>query len=72
MTGHRIRIALIGSRGIPARYGGFETMMEQVAPQLVDKGFDVTVYCRSHFTPKGTDSFTGVKLVVLPTIRTKH
>ena len=41
-----MRIALIGTRGVPARYGGFETCVEEVGARLVDRGHDVIVYCR--------------------------
>lgn len=67
-----LKIALLGGRGIPARYGGYETLMEEVAPRLADRGLDVTVYCRSHYTPRSLEDYRGVRLVVLPTIRTKH
>jgi glycosyltransferase involved in cell wall biosynthesis len=65
-------VALIGSRGIPARYGGYETLMEELAVRLVARGFRVTVYCRSHSTPRGLTSYRGVDLVVLPTLPTKY
>lgn len=65
-------MALIGSRGIPGRYGGYETLMEELAVRLLARGFRVTVYCRSHSTPQGLRSWQGVDLVVLPTVRTKH
>src|SRR4051794_28274519 len=39
-----LRIALMGTRGIPARYGGFETFYEQLAPRLTTRGHHVTVY----------------------------
>jgi len=68
----RMKIALIGSRGIPACYGGYETLMEELAPRLVERGHQVTVYCRSHYTPKDLHHYRGVELVVLPTIRTKY
>ncbi len=71
-TPRPLRVALLGSRGIPARYGGYETLMEELAPRLVDRGFDVTVYCRSHSTPRGLREHLGAHLVVLPTIRSKH
>jgi glycosyltransferase involved in cell wall biosynthesis len=67
-----LSVALIGSRGIPARYGGYETLMEELAARLVARGFRVTVYCRSHSTPKRLRSCRGADLVVLPTLRTKH
>ena len=65
-------VALIGSRGIPARYGGYETLMEELSVRLLARGFRVTVYCRSHSTPPRLRDYRGVELVVLPTLRTKH
>jgi glycosyltransferase involved in cell wall biosynthesis len=65
-------VALIGSRGIPARYGGYETLMEELSVRLLARGFRVTVYCRSHSTPRTLRRHRGVDLVVLPTVRTKH
>ncbi|MFL6197275.1 MAG: DUF1972 domain-containing protein [Thermoanaerobaculia bacterium] len=67
-----LSVALIGSRGIPGRYGGYETLMEELSVRLLARGFQVTVYCRSHSTPPGLKSWRGVDLVVLPTIRTKY
>ena len=67
-----LRVALIGSRGIPGRYGGYETLMEELASRLVARGFEVTVYCRSHVTPRGLTEHKGARLVVLPTLRTKY
>ncbi len=66
------RIALLGSRGIPARYGGYETLMEELAPRLARAGFDVTVYCRAHYTPRSLAEYQGAHLRVLPTVRTRH
>ncbi len=37
---------MIGTRGVPARYGGFETAIEEVGSRLVTMGHDVVVYCR--------------------------
>ncbi|MCP4653994.1 MAG: glycosyltransferase family 1 protein [bacterium] len=67
-----MRIALIGSRGIPARYGGYETLLQEIAVRLREMGHEVTVYCRPHYTARHEKDFRGVRLVVLPTIRTKH
>lgn len=67
-----LRVALLGSRGIPARYGGYETLMEELAVRLVEAGLEVTVYCRSRYTPRGLEEHRGVRLVVLPTLPTKH
>ncbi|HSS51084.1 MAG TPA: glycosyltransferase [Thermoanaerobaculia bacterium] len=67
-----ISVALMGSRGIPGRYGGYETLMEELGLRLVARGFRVAVYCRSHSTPRGLRSYRGMDLVVLPTLRTKY
>ena len=64
-----MRIALLGTRGIPARYGGFETFAEELSTRLVKRGHRVTVYCRElHSEP----SYRGVSLVYLPTWRHKY
>jgi glycosyltransferase involved in cell wall biosynthesis len=62
----------MGSRGIPARYGGYETLMEELSRRLAERGWEVTVYCRSHYTPRSLRALGGVHLAVLPTVRTKH
>ena len=67
-----LRIALLGSRGIPANYGGYETLMEELAPRLAAMGFEVTVYCRSHYARPGLTHYKGASLRVLPTLRTRH
>ncbi len=71
-AGRPLRVALLGSRGIPARYGGYETLMEELAARLAARGFEVTVYCRSHHTPRDLATYRHARLVVLPTLRTKH
>ena len=45
-----MKIAIRGTRGIPARYGGFETFAEQIATRLAARGHEVVVYCRKAFT----------------------
>ena len=67
-----LRVALLGSRGIPARYGGYETLFDELAPRLVARGFEVTVYCRSHLDRRRRSERRGARLVHLPTLRTKH
>lgn len=67
-----MKIAIIGTRGIPGNYGGFETFAEQLGTRLVARGHDVTVYCRSHYATSEAADYRGVKLVVLPTIRHKY
>jgi glycosyltransferase involved in cell wall biosynthesis len=64
-----VRIAIVGTRGIPARYGGFETFAEELSRRLILRGHRVTVYCRErHSEPV----YRGVSLVYLPTWRHKY
>jgi glycosyltransferase involved in cell wall biosynthesis len=67
-----MRIAILGTRGIPANYGGFETFAEHLSTRLVARGHDVTVYCRAHYVSPRQLEYQGVKLKVLPTIRHKY
>src|SRR5947207_14070526 len=67
-----MRIAILGTRGIPASYGGFETFAEQLSTRLVARGHDVTVYCRAHYVSPRQIEYKGVRLRVLPTIRHKY
>jgi glycosyltransferase involved in cell wall biosynthesis len=67
-----MRIAILGTRGIPASYGGFETFAEQLATRLAARGHDVTVYCRSHYVSPRQLEYRGVRLKVLPTFRHKY
>ncbi|WP_298459577.1 DUF1972 domain-containing protein [uncultured Cellulomonas sp.] len=63
-------IALAGTRGVPARYGGFETCVEEVGRRLVDRGHDVVVYCRSSAGEGDRPStYLGMRLVHLPAAR---
>src|ERR1700728_584520 len=63
-----MRIAIIGTRGIPARYGGFETFAEELSTRLAARGHRVTVYCRQ----KSESPYRGVSLAYLPTIKHKY
>ena len=62
----------MGTRGIPANYGGFETCVEEIAPRLAALGHEVTVYCRTPQITYQGDQYRGVRLVKLPTIRNKY
>ena len=67
-----MHIAILGTRGIPANYGGFETFAEHLSTRLVARGHEVTVYCRAHYTSPRQLEYQGVRLKVLPTIRHKY
>lgn len=68
-----MKVAIMGIRGIPANYGGFETFAEQLSTRLAKQGHDVTVYCRSAYYDKQLNGkYKNVNLVVLPAIRNKY
>jgi len=64
-----MRIAILGTRGIPARYGGFETFAEELSVRLAERGHQVRVYCRERYSQP---EYRGVVLRFLPSIRHKY
>jgi len=67
----KLKIAFIGGRGVISKYSGIESYYEEVGKRLVKMGHEVTVYCRNYFTPPLSEH-NGMKLVRLPTMRSKH
>ncbi|WP_407158214.1 DUF1972 domain-containing protein [Bradyrhizobium sp. STM 3557] len=69
------RLMILGTRGIPAAHGGFETFAEKFALYMVDQGWQVTVYCqvddRSTISTPGPklsiDHWRGIRRVIIPT-----
>jgi len=66
-----LKVGFIGGRGVVGKYSGIETYYEEVGSRLAAVGYEVTAYCRSHFTP-AIAKHRGIRIVRLPTIRTKH
>ena len=64
-----MRFAIVGTRGIPGRYGGFETFAEELSTRLTERGHRITVYCRERHTEP---TYRGVNLVYLPTLKHKY
>lgn len=64
-----LRIAMMGTRGVPAAYGGFETAVEEVGRRLTERGHEIVVYCREK-APEG-EHYLQMKRVVLPALRKK-
>ena len=62
-----MKVALIGTRGVPARYGGFETAVEELGAGLADRGHEVVVYCRGASDVGPT--YRGMRRVLLPALR---
>ena len=67
-----MRISLLGTRGVPAAYSGFETAVENIGTRLAARGHVVTVYCRPHMVEGRYRTYRGMRLVYLPTVRSKH
>ncbi len=67
-----LNIAIMGCRGIPARYGGFETLAEQLSTRLALMGHRVLVYCRTRYVGVASKNPAGVRRVILPAIYSKH
>lgn len=66
-AGRQLKIAIIGDRGIPARYSGFSTLVEELATGLVaDHAMDVTVYCRTSYYAERPALYNGVRARYLP------
>lgn len=66
-----MKIAILGSRGIPVSYGGFETLAEEISTRFVRRGHNVTVYCCAPYSKTADRTYKGVKRIILPSIRTK-
>ncbi len=67
-----MKIAMLGARGIPANYGGFDTLVEELSVRLVNTyGFDVTVYCRSNYYQKRQECYLNVKCDYISVWRVK-
>jgi glycosyltransferase involved in cell wall biosynthesis len=66
-----LSIAMLGTRGVPARYGGFETAVEEVGRRLAERGHRVVVYCRTTGKADAAlpDTYEGMELVHLPAAR---
>lgn len=66
-----LMVAMVGTRGIPARYGGFETAVEEIGARLAARGHQVIVYCRTANADQQLSTYLGMTLVHLPAVRVK-
>jgi glycosyltransferase involved in cell wall biosynthesis len=64
-----MRLAILGTRGIPAHYGGFETFAEELSTRLVRRGHEVAVYGRERYPEK---RYRDVALRYVPVVRHKY
>ena len=67
-----MKIAILGTRGIPASYSGFETAVEQLTSRLTERGHEVVVYCRPHVVDPKLHRYKGAELVHLRTVQNKY
>jgi glycosyltransferase involved in cell wall biosynthesis len=67
-----MKIAILGTRGIPASYSGFETAVEQLASRLNERGHEVVVYCRPHVVDRKLKRYKGAELVHVRTVQNKY
>jgi glycosyltransferase involved in cell wall biosynthesis len=67
-----VRIGILGTRGVPAAYGGFETFAEELSARLASRGHDVTVYARRGSTAAEVNVHRGARVVFVPTVRQKY
>lgn len=67
-----MRIAMIGIKAIPARFGGFETAADEISRGLVTHGHEVLVYNRTGMSNHEGRWYGGVELITLPTLKSKN
>ena len=67
-----LKLAILGTRGVPASYGGFETLAEELSARLAARGPDVTVYSRRGLVAREVERHRGVRVVFVPTVRRKY
>lgn len=70
-TSQPLKIAIIGSRGYPIVYSGYETFVKEVSERLVHQNIGVRVYCQKHLFNAKPTHVNGVELVYMPTVQTK-
>ena len=65
------KVAIIGSRGYPYVYSGYETLVKAIAERMTARGVEVTVYCHSHLFVNKPKQINGIRLVYIPTLQSK-
>jgi glycosyltransferase involved in cell wall biosynthesis len=60
------KLLILGTRGIPGEYGGFETFAERLSLYLVERGWDVTVYCQVNCQKISKKNWKNINLIHIP------
>jgi glycosyltransferase involved in cell wall biosynthesis len=68
----KLKIAIIGSRGYPYIYSGYETLVKELSERLVKSGIEVTVYCHNKLFNEKPSKVNGVNLIYTPSINSKN
>ena len=63
---------MIGQRGVPATWGGVERHVEEIGARLVERGHQVTVFCRRNYSDDARATYRGMELRHKTTVSTKH
>lgn len=71
MLDRAMRVHVLGVRGLPSSYSGYETFVAELAPRLVERGHEVTVYCRRSLFEDRPPVWKGVRLRYLPSLEHK-
>lgn len=66
-----MKIAMLGIKGLPVPAGA-EVVVEEIGSRLVERGHEVLVYVRPHYTPREQKEYLGMKLIHLPSIPKKN
>jgi len=66
-----LKISIIGSRGYPYVYSGYETLVKNIGERMVTGGVQVTVYCHSYLFDQKPKQLNGIHLKYIPTIKSK-
>ncbi|MBS9523455.1 DUF1972 domain-containing protein [Litoribacter alkaliphilus] len=67
----KLKVAILGAKGYPYVYGGYDTMVKELGERLQERGVEVTVYCHSALFDEQPEEVNGIKLKYLPAIETK-
>ena len=67
----KLKIAIIGSRGYPYIYSGYETLVKELSERLVKKGHTVRVYCHKYLFKNRPKKINGIELIYMPSVKSK-
>lgn len=66
-----MKIAILGIRGLPSSYSGFETFIGELAPRLREKGHCISIYCRKKLYDNRPETYKDMHMIYLPSIENK-